>query len=179
MSDWSRLRTILENTLFLQCFPPPFPLLSVLWPHGQCYTRWMQGPRRWVASASVIPSPGGRWEARQGPGGNEEGRWTYTERRGECEMQKEEALLWENIMGSPFAGRPLWGLAGSLKWEGGKPSGAPGSGLMLRSFRLRPGETMLPWWQDCPPIGSWGWEWVKTAKEIPQALHKPHLILPG
>ena len=101
----------------------------------------IQGPRRWVASTSVIPSPRGRWEAWQGPGENEEGRWTYTKRKGEgeWEIQKEEVPLWENIMGSPFAGRPLWGLAGSLKWESGKPLGAPGSGLMLGSFRLRPG----------------------------------------
>lgn len=58
---------------------------------------------------------------------------------GEWEIHKEEVPLWENIRGSPFAGRPLWGLAGCLKWESAKPLGAPGSGLMLGSFRLHPG----------------------------------------
>lgn len=51
------------RTLCFSSASSPISSPFCLWPHGQCYTRWVQGPRRWVASASVIPSPGGRWEA--------------------------------------------------------------------------------------------------------------------
>lgn len=187
---WSRLRTILENFLFLQCFPHPFLLLSIsLTPWPILHMRNTEASLAWVASGSIMPSPGellarsGGCEGWGGTGKREKGWWKDTNgnREGEWETQKEEVLLTEGVMGSPSralsgaGGIPNLGLCGR-----GQPYiTAPVSGPKLGSFRLFPGQAVLSGRQDCPPAGSWSWEQVKQQRNPPRVFRSNTWSLSG